>query len=115
MWAPKRLTLIFEWESLFNDWTAVATFSIILSVIYWWWAIITPEIFFIGFFMFIWMIIWWVLFWIVMWYIFSNILWKINYNEEAEISLALISWYVTFVLAEIITHKFSLFHNSDAH
>lgn len=33
MWAPKRLTLIFEGESLFNDGTALALFLVILSIL----------------------------------------------------------------------------------
>lgn len=105
MWAPKKLTLIFEWESLFNDWTAVAIFTVILSIIYWWGSFLAPETFFIWILIFLSMVILWIFFWWFMWFLFSKILWKIIYSEEAETTLALISCYVTFLLSDIISHK----------
>ena len=103
MWAPKRLTLLFEWESLFNDWTAVAIFMVIL------WIMMSPESIWVNTYFwwvlsFISMVFWWIIFWIISGFSFSKLLWKINYNEEVEISIALISSYITFIFASIFTH-----------
>ena len=64
MWAPKRLTLLFEWESLFNDWTAVAIFMVIL------WIMMSPESIWVNTYFwwvlsFISMVFRWIIFWII--------------------------------------------------
>lgn len=105
VWAPERLTLIFEWESLFNDWTSVAIFSVIMLVILWWEKIWLIS-YIIGIKSFITMIFWWIIFWLISWVIFSKIISKINYNEETEITLALISAYVTFILTDLFSFYF---------
>ncbi len=106
IWAPKRLTLIFEWESLFNDWTAVALFMVILAIITEWTQHIWSSTFLIWFWKFASMLFGWILFWLFMWFIFSKILWKIKYSEEVEITLTLISAHFTFILAELFSHHF---------
>lgn len=108
IWAPKRLTLLFEWESLFNDGTSVALFMITLGIIMSWWAINSDTIL-------IWLtsfstnIFWWIIIWWTWWYLFSKLLWRIQYNEEAEITIAIISSYTVFIISEFFTHQFILF------
>ena len=111
MWAPERLTLIFEWESLFNDWTSVALFSIILWIILKW-NIIWDNLFIHSILSFLIMVFWWIIFWILSWFSFSKILWKINYNEEVEISFALFSAYIVFILVEILNQYLWFFEIS---
>lgn len=100
--APRRLTLIFEWESLFNDGTALALFLVIL------WIILSGEItgatYIEWFGAFASMMIWGILFWSFTWVLFSKIIGKIKNNEMVEISLTMILAHVTFILSEIISH-----------
>jgi len=114
MWAPKRLALIFEWESLFNDWTAFAVFMLLLGIIIEINAsesleVVNSTLFAEGFLSFASMVIWWILFWVLCWVIFSKIIWKIKNSESAEITLTMILAHVTFLLAELISHTFHSF------
>ncbi len=106
LWAPKRLTLIFEWESLFNDGTAVALFMIVLTMIMNWWEVDSLDVI-QWIFSFFTMIFWWIIIWWTWWYLFSKLLWHIKYNEEAEITIALLSSYTVFIVAEYFSHHFS--------
>ncbi len=101
--APRRLTILFEWESLFNDWTAVALFFVILWLILEGSAI-TWMTYFEWTFIFLSMVIWWILFWWFMWILFSKVIWYIKNNEEVEIVLTMLLAHITFILAELITH-----------
>ena len=105
MWAPRRLTILFEWESLFNDGTAVALFIVILWVILEWW-IISWEVYLNWTWTFISMLFGWILFWTFTWILFSNVLWYIKNNEEVEIVFTVLIAHMTFILAELITHHF---------
>lgn len=107
VWAPRRLSLIFEWESLFNDGTSLAVFLIILSILLeiskWnsfdlWWSILE------GSFLFLSMVIWWILFGLFMWFLFSKLLWKIKNVQEVEITLTMVLAHVTFLLSEWISY-----------
>lgn len=102
IWAPRRLTLIFEWESLFNDWTSLALFLVVLWIILSWdinfWTYIE------WFSSFASMMIGWILFWSLTWVLFSKVIWKIKNNEMAEITLTMILAHLTFILSEIISH-----------
>lgn len=105
IWAPRRLTLIFEWESLFNDGTSVAIFVVILWIIleWWivdWWVLLSWTGSFLS------MLFWWILFWVLTWVIFSKTIWWIKNNEEVEIVLTMVLAHVTFLLAELITHYY---------
>lgn len=108
LWAPRRLTILFEWESLFNDGTAVAIFVVILSLVIDWWTV-TWSTYFEWIYKFASMLVWWILFWSFTWVLFSKIIWYINNNEEVEIVLTMLVAHVTFILAEIISHNFFLF------
>jgi len=105
--APRRLALIFEWESLFNDWTAVALFLVLLWVIFEWWMV-TAWTYFSWAWMFISMLVGWIIFWWIIWIIFSKILWAIKYNEESEITITMLSAHFTFLTAELLTHFFPI-------
>lgn len=102
VWAPKRLTLIFEWESLFNDWTALALFLVVLWIILEWW-VVHWSVFFEWIWSFLSMLIWWIIFWWFIWILFSKILWNIKNNESAEITLTMILAHLTFLLSEFIS------------
>ena len=103
IWAPRRLALLFEWESLFNDWTAVALFFVILWIIMLGWTV-DFNIIVWGFSSFASMMIWWALFWWAIWVIFAKIVWRIKNAESVEIMLTMILAHITFLLAEAITH-----------
>lgn len=106
IWAPRRLTLIFEGESLFNDGTALALFLVILWVILSWEMGASTYIEWFGSFMS--MMIGWILFWSFTWVLFSKIIWKIKNNEMVEISLTMILAHLTFILSEVISHHVSI-------
>jgi len=107
MWAPRRLTLIFEWESLFNDGTALALFLVVLAI-----AVegtkITGLTFLEWFASFLSMAVWWILFWAFTWIIFSKLLQKIKNNETLEITLTMVLAHLTFILSELISHHVSI-------
>lgn len=107
IWAPRRLALIFEWESLFNDWTALALFLIILGIILEWtvvdWITIMSWVS-----SFLSMAVWGIIFWIITWVSFSKMIWSIKNNEAVEISLTVVLAHFTFILAEFITSHLHL-------
>ena len=106
IWAPKRLSLIFEGESLFNDGTSLAVFLIVLTILEkfstWNWFDLWSSLF-EWFFLFLSMVIGWIIFWLFMWFLFSKILWTIKNIQEIEITLTLILAHVTFILSELIS------------
>ena len=103
--APRRLALLFEGESLFNDGTAVALFLVVLGIImsgtgvmwmtfvYWWFSFLS-------------MMIWWAVFWGVLGMIFSKTIGYVRNDEGVEIVLTMVLAHLTFVLSEVITHYF---------
>lgn len=107
IWAPRRLTLIFEWESLFNDWTSLALFLVVLWIILSW--NITPTTYIKWFWSFASMMIGWILFWSLTWVLFSKVIWKIKNNEMVEITLTMILAHLTFILSEFISEYVNIF------
>lgn len=105
VWAPRRLTLLFEWESLFNDWTALALFLIILWLILHP-TVISPELYVNWVLTFLSMALGWILFWALIWILFSKIISYIKNNEVVEITLTMILAHIAFLSAEIISHYF---------
>jgi len=105
LWAPRWLTILFEWESLFNDGTAVALFLVILWVILEWW-IVTQATYLEWSLKFLSMLFGWLLFWGLTWVFFSKIIASIKNNEEVEIVLTMLLAHVTFILAELISHHY---------
>lgn len=106
MGAPRRLALIFEWESLFNDGTAVAMFLVILGIILEG-AVIDATTYAQGMWSFLSMLFGGIAFWLFTGIVFSKIIGWIRNNEEVEIVLTMLLAHITFILAELITHHFA--------
>jgi len=102
LWVPKRLSLIFEWESLFNDGTAVAIFLILIEIIRSW--VLTQAKIIEGLASFFIMIIWWIIFGLLMAVIFAKGLKFIKNNEPVEIALTMLLAHITFIIAEFASH-----------
>lgn len=103
--APRRLTLLFEWESLFNDGTALALFLVILGIILS--GQISGFTYIDGFLSFASMMVGGILFWTFTGVFFSKIIGKIKNNEMAEITLTMILAHLTFIFSEVISHHVS--------
>ncbi len=103
--APKRLSLLFEWESLFNDWTVVAVFIVILGIILSG-GYIDVWTFAHGISSFITMIIGWIIFGWMMWFGFSKLIGYVKNDASIEILLTMVLAHLTFLLAEMTTHYF---------
>jgi len=101
IWAPKRLVTIFEWESLFNDWTSLALFLVLLWIIIEW-TKIDFGVFSNWILTFLSMFIGWIIFWFITGYLFSRIIWRIKNNDAIEITLTIILAHLTFILAYLI-------------
>jgi len=98
---PKRLYLIFEWESLFNDGTSVALFIILLWIIQTGtnpMSMIPQWILSFGI-----MVIWGILLWILIGVWFAELIKHIKYNIESEIALTMILPHTTFLLSEYLS------------
>ncbi|MBW7954675.1 sodium:proton antiporter [Candidatus Gracilibacteria bacterium] len=104
--APRRLTLIFEGESLFNDGTSLALFLVILGIVLN--GEMSVSTYIEGFGSFISMMIGGILFGSFTGILFSKIIGKIKNNEMAEISLTMILAHLTFILSEIISHNINI-------
>ncbi len=100
--APKRLGLLFEGESLFNDGTAVALFVVILGVIENHAGVFSIPIMLEGFEIFLSLIVFGVIFGIISGYIFSKAMGLIK-DENIQITFSLLSAHLTFLTAEVIT------------
>lgn len=109
MWAPRRLALIFEWESLFNDWTALALFLVILWIIIEWNWLLSSGMIYGWIWAFLSMVLWGIIFGVITWVLFSKIIGWIKNNESVEITLTMVLAHLTFILAELITHQVHIF------
>lgn len=98
--APKRLTMIFEGESLFNDGTAVALFMVILGIITSGFhgasTVIDGGLLFGG------MLLLGILFGLIMAALFSVALRAVKSNEFVAVTMLIVSAHVTFILSELI-------------
>ncbi|MEZ4195199.1 MAG: sodium:proton antiporter [Candidatus Paceibacterota bacterium] len=108
--APRRLSLIFEGESLFNDATAVALFIVLLEVArfgFHGFDTITE-----GLVSFTSMMLGGVIFGVIIGGIFAKLVGLCRENEIASITLTIVLAHVTFILAEILSHHlvFGGFH-----
>lgn len=100
--APKRLTMIFEGESLFNDGTAVALFMVVLAVAQTGFHGATTVL--DGVLMFAGMILLGVGFGLLMAMLFSAGLRGTKSNEFVAVTLLIVSAHMVFILAEMINH-----------
>lgn len=104
---PRRLSLIFEGESLFNDGTSLALFLIVLEVALAGFSGLGSL--FEGAFMFTTMVVGGGAFGLLMGFVFSKIIGKVKDNEHIEITLTMLVAHLTFILSELISHHFVLF------
>lgn len=99
--APRRLTLLFEGESLFNDGTAVALFFVVLALISA--PAITPTLITGGIITFAFMVVGGILFGIVMGGLFSKLIEKAATHEFVAVSLMIVSAHLTFIFTDLIS------------
>ncbi len=101
--APRRLSLIFEGESLFNDATAVALFLVLLDIVLNGFngATTLTE----GTISFISMLIGGVLFGLFMGGIFAKVVGVTRESEVASITLTLVLAHITFILSEVLSES----------
>jgi len=98
--APRRLSLIFEGESLFNDATAVAAFLILLEMILY----TTGEISIVhSIARLISMLGGGILFGLMMGGMFTYLVGQTRVHETASITLTIVLAHLTFILAELIS------------
>ncbi len=100
--APRRLSLIFEGESLFNDATAVALFLVILDVALY--GAHGATSFIEGSMGFLSMMIGGTLFGVVVGGIFAKLVGLARENETASITLTIVLAHITFIGAEVASH-----------
>ena len=99
--APRRLTLIFEGESLLNDATGFAAFLVILELMKHGYS--GPESILTALFSYLTMLIGGVIFGLSMGFLFSKLIELARGYEYIEITLTLLVAHFTFVLAEVIS------------
>lgn len=99
---PKRLTIIFEGESLMNDGTGVALFLVLLGVAMN--GFHGFETVWHGGFEFLLMVVLGALFGLIVGVVFSRILRLTKSNEFVTVTLLLISAHLVFILTEAINH-----------
>ncbi len=98
--APRRLTMIFEGESLFNDGTAVALFMVILAAATS--GFHGTETIFEGIAMFVGMVVFGIILGLGMAMLFSRAVRFTRANEFATVTLLIISAHFVFILSELI-------------
>lgn len=98
---PKRLSLVFEGESLFNDGTAIALFLIVIDIALK--GFHGMESVAQGIFMFSTMVIGGVSFGLVMGFLFAKLIQKVHDNENIEITLTMLMAHLTFILSELLS------------
>jgi CPA1 family monovalent cation:H+ antiporter len=107
--APKRLSLIFEGESLFNDGTSLALFLIVLEIL----TKGSGEGFSLhlgteiinGTIMFTVMVLGGIALGVIMGALFSKLIQQVHDNELIEITLTMVVAHFTFILSEVISHN----------
>lgn len=104
--APKRLSLIFEGESLFNDGTSLALFLIILEILRSGWH--GTESITEGILSFFTMVVGGILFGMLMGTLFSKLIQYVRENEYIEITLTMIVAHFTFMFSELMTRYLSI-------
>ncbi|WP_305907775.1 sodium:proton antiporter [Methylomarinum sp. Ch1-1] len=101
--APRRLTLIFEGESLFNDGTAFAIFLVFLEVIVHGYAGASSIV--SGLLSFFIMVFGGIIFGMLMGFLFAKLIEWVKGHEHLEITLTLLVAHFTFILTEVISEN----------
>lgn len=101
--APRRLSLIFEGESLFNDATSVALFIVLLEIARFGYHGFDTVL--EGFVSFTSMMIGGALFGVLVGAIFAKLIGYARENEIASITLTIVLAHVTFILTELLSHQ----------
>ncbi|MBX9906926.1 sodium:proton antiporter [Patescibacteria group bacterium] len=104
--APRRLSLIFEGESLFNDATSVALFLILLEVVLH--GFNGSQTLLEGSILFSFMIASGVLFGVLCGVVFAKCIEYTRANEFASITLTVVLAYATFLGSEFISHHIEI-------
>ncbi len=101
--APKRLTLIFEGESLFNDGTAFAVFLVFLEILIHGYS--GTDSILIGVINFFIMLFGGIIFGLLMGFMFAKMIEWVKGHEHLEITLTLLVAHFTFILTEVISEQ----------
>ena len=104
--APRRLSLIFEGESIFNDGTGVALFLVILAIAES--GAYTSADLFHGTISFIGMVIGGVIFGLIFGGFFTKLIGYTRSNEFASITLTMVLAHTTFICAELFSHHVTI-------
>jgi CPA1 family monovalent cation:H+ antiporter len=104
---PRRLSLLFEGESLFNDGTAFAAFLIVLEMLIKGYEGVSSLS--QGVFMFTSMVVGGIAFGLLMGFVFSKLIGRAGRSEHIEITLTMLVAHLTFILAEVISHHLVIF------
>ncbi len=104
--APRRLSLIFEGESIFNDGTGVALFLVVLAMaesgIYGTESILSGTLSFFG------MVVGGILFGLISGGFFAKLIGYTRANEFASITLTMVLAHTTFICAELFSHHVTI-------
>jgi len=100
--APRRLSLIFEGESIFNDGTAVALFLVVLAIAES--GVVGMDSVVDGAISFGVMVIGGIIFGLVFGGFFAKLVGYTRSNEFAAITLTMVLAHVTFICAELFSH-----------
>lgn len=103
---PRRLSFLFEGESLFNDGTSLALFLVVLGVATT--GFHGAATILSGVVSFSVMVVGGVAFGIFMGFLFAKILEKVEEDEHAEVTITMLVAHLTFILSEAIAHSLSI-------
>lgn len=101
--APRRLSLIFEGESIFNDGTAVALFIVVLAIAES--GVIGVDSVIEGTISFLLMVIGGIVFGLIFGGFFAKLIGYTKSNEFAAITLTMVLAHVTFICAELFSQN----------
>lgn len=104
---PRRLSLIFEGESLFNDGTSLAAFLIVLEILIKGYSGTGTLI--EGAMSFGSMVFGGIAFGLFMGFLFAKLIERVEGNEHVEITLTMLVAHLTFILSEVISHHLVVF------
>lgn len=104
--APRRLSLIFEGESLFNDATAVALFLVLLDVMLF--GFHGAETVTEGLIAFTSMMLGGVILGLIMGGLFAKLVGSTRESEIASITLTVVLAHLTFIVAELASHHLAI-------